>query len=160
MSEENLKVVRRYFGLAPEDPEEFSDGAADFWEPNGDYYPVRGFPEAVPCHGREEIVDFLKAFRVAWAEYSYEVMDAKEIGDDRVFVHGRARAKGRTSGAPQEGDVYHACWLRHGRFVRLEDHLTKRCAPRAWNWRRHRRAVEVELRQPLWTKRPASELAL
>jgi hypothetical protein len=27
-----------------------------------------------------------------------------------------------------EGDIYHCVWLRHGRFLRMEDHLTLRGA--------------------------------
>ena len=26
-----------------------------FWDPDADYYPVRKFPEARSCHGRDEI---------------------------------------------------------------------------------------------------------
>src|SRR6187200_1942359 len=37
------------------DPEQFAAWAVRFWEPDADYYPARKFPEATPCHGREEI---------------------------------------------------------------------------------------------------------
>jgi hypothetical protein len=52
----------------------------------------------------------------------------RAIGDDRVFVRGRIKAEGHTSGAKLEGDIYHCCWLRHGRFIRIEDHLTEKGA--------------------------------
>jgi hypothetical protein len=91
-----------------------------------DYYPVRGFPEARPCHGREEITGFLTEFCAAWEGYGYVLKDLRAIGDDRVFVHGRIKAEGRASGAKLEGDIYHCCWLRHGRFIRVEDHLTEK----------------------------------
>ena len=33
-----------------------SGGLIDaFWDPEGDYYPVRKFPESRPCHGIKEI---------------------------------------------------------------------------------------------------------
>jgi hypothetical protein len=32
--------------------------------------------------------------------------------------------EGGTSGAAVEGDVYSCFWLRHGRFIRVEDHMT------------------------------------
>ena len=54
--------------------------------------------------------------------------DMRAIGDDRVFVHARIEAEGRASGAKLEGDIYHCCWLRHGRFIRVEDHLTEKGA--------------------------------
>jgi hypothetical protein len=67
----------------------------EFWESDGDYYPVRKFPEARPCHGREEIAQFYTEYRATWA---------------------------------LEGELYHCFWLRHGRFIRVEDHLTAKGA--------------------------------
>ena len=32
------------------------------------------------------------------------------------------------SGTALEGDVFHCCRPRHGRFIRVEDHLTERGA--------------------------------
>jgi hypothetical protein len=70
MSEENVEIVRRYW--EGELPREQIPGLIDrFWESDGDYYPVRAFPEARPCHGREEIVAFLTEFRAAWEGYGY-----------------------------------------------------------------------------------------
>jgi SnoaL-like domain len=129
MSEENVEVVRRYLekGLESVSPEQLPAWVAGFWESDGDYYPVRGFPEARPCHGREEIADFFVGLRDPW-NYQAAVKDARAIGDDRVLVHTHVRAEGGTSGAAVEGDVYSCFWLRHGRFIRVEDHLTAKGA--------------------------------
>ena len=96
MSGDNVEVVRRYLekGLKSVSPEELPTWVVGFWESDGDYYPVRGFPEARPCHGREEIVSFLTQFRAAWEGYGFVVKNATGIGDDRVFVHGRIEAEG------------------------------------------------------------------
>jgi ketosteroid isomerase-like protein len=128
MSQENVEIVRRYFAELPEAAELLATMAAEFWESNGDYYPVRKFPEARPCHGREEIARFLADYRAAWERYRYVIKDARAIGDDRVLVHAHISAEGRTSGVALEGDLYHCCWLRHGRFIRVEDHLTAKGA--------------------------------
>jgi hypothetical protein len=126
MSQKNVEIVRRYFeGQGRHEPSEW---VAEFWDSNGDYYPAPKLPEARPCHGREEIVRFSTEFRVAWKGVQYTVKDARAIGDDRAFVHRRLSAKGRNSGMPLEGDVYHCCWLRHARFIRVEDHLTEKGA--------------------------------
>jgi len=123
MSEENVEIARRYWeGL--QDLEQIPQWIVRFWEPDGDYYPVRAFPEARPCHGHEQIIAFLTDFREAWDRYAFEVKDAKGVGDVRVLVQIRLKAEGRASGAKLEGDVYHCCWLRHGRFIRVEDHLS------------------------------------
>jgi hypothetical protein len=126
MSQENVEIVRRYLQLDywKEDP----DWVRAFWEPDGDYYPVRKFPEARPCHGREEIAGFLTELLEAWQTYRYTGVDVRAIGADRVLAHGQLSVKGRASGAAVEGDLYQAFWLRHGRFIRVEDHLTLRGA--------------------------------
>src|SRR3954463_2050779 len=126
MSQENVEVVRRYvesLGLPGQ--------AAGFWESDGDYYPVRKFPGARPCHGREEIVGFLTEMREAWGRVRMMVEAATAFGDDRVLVHARLGTEGRASGLALEGDVYYCFWLRHGRFIRQEDHLTVERALRA-----------------------------
>jgi hypothetical protein len=129
MSGENVEIARRYMEEPPDRaPEEFPAWIARFWEPDGDYYPVRGFPEARPCHGREEIVRFLVEYLTAWEDYRYAVEDAIAVGDDRVLVHGRISARGRASGLALDGEIYHCFWLRHGGFIRVEDHLTARGA--------------------------------
>ena len=126
MSEENVEIVRRYIEEWNEAPE-LPAWVAGFWESDGDYYPARGFPEARPCHGHQEIAAFLAELRDPW-DQRIVVKDARAIGDDRVFVRARMWAEGRTSGATLEGELYYCCWLRHGRFIRQEDHLTEKGA--------------------------------
>jgi hypothetical protein len=130
MSQENVEIVRRYMEEPPAEAvplEGFVDWIRGFWESDGDYYPVRKFPEARPCHGREEIARFFTEYRAAW-HYRFLVKDVRGIGDDRVLVHGRISAEGTASGVALEGDIYHCFWLRHGRFIRVEDHLTAKGA--------------------------------
>jgi hypothetical protein len=138
MSQENVEIVRRYLegtGAPLEDVlgpaharERFGAWWAGFWESDGDYYPVRGFPDPRPRHGREDIIDFLTEYLAAYERYRYVVEEARAIGDDRVFAHGHVWAEGRASRAVVGGDLYHCFWLRHGRFIRVEDHLTARGA--------------------------------
>jgi hypothetical protein len=135
LSQENVKIVRRYL-KAPEavPPEQFPAWIARFWESDGDYYPVPGFSEARPCHGREEIVGFLAGLedivgfldglREPW-EFRMELQDARAIGDDRVYAHGHVWAAGRKSGVSLDGHLHYCFWLRHGRFVRAEEHLSE-----------------------------------
>jgi ketosteroid isomerase-like protein len=127
MSHDNVEIVRRYLEATEEGKRGVDAIEAvvdEFWEPDGDYYPIRAFPESTPCHGREEIVRFFTALYPAWEDYRYVVKDARAVGDDRALVRGAIRAEGRASGVALEGDAYHCFWLRHGRFIRVEDHLT------------------------------------
>ncbi len=130
MSQENVETVRRFLEELPPEGQPLEQNLAwitGFWESDGDYYPVRKFPEARPCHGREEIARFFTEYRAAW-HYRYVIEDARAIADDRVLVRGRISAEGTASGLALEGDIYQCFWLRHGRFIRVEDHLTAKGA--------------------------------
>ena len=128
MSRENVEVVRRMMDSLRD---RASERIADFWDPDGDYYPVRKFPESRPCHGPDEIQSFMAEYESAWQNYEFIVKEARPVGDDRVFLHGYIRAEGRESGVALEGDIYQCFWLRHGRLFRQEDHPTKKGALRA-----------------------------
>jgi hypothetical protein len=97
MSEENVETVRRYYEEWPE-ASELPEWVAGFWESNGDYYPVRGFPEARPCHGREEIAAFLAS--------------CVSLG----ITESRSRTRGRL--AMIASSFMHGCGQRGARAVR------------------------------------------
>jgi hypothetical protein len=135
MPPDNVDVVRRYLEGTDAPGEDGSPWVEpretlrawfeQFWDPNGDYYPVGKFPEAQPCHGLDEILDFISQYLGTWERYRIVVKDLRPIGDDRVLAHAHLHTEGSGSGVALEGDVYHCCWLRHGRFIRVEDHLTR-----------------------------------
>ncbi len=134
MSQENVEIVWRYveaLNSAELAPSDWSRFAADFFDPDADYYPVQKFPEARPCHGVEEFARFLADYRDAWDRYEVAVKELIPVGDDRVLVDLAIRAEGRESGVKLDGDLYQCVWLRHGRFFRWEDHLTLKGALRA-----------------------------
>jgi ketosteroid isomerase-like protein len=125
VSRENVEVVRRFLeALARTESEDMPQLVATVWEPDGDYYPVRKFPEAQPCHGREEIARFFAAYGAVWDRFDLAINALTAVSDDRVLAHTTLSAEGRESGLKLEGDVYYCFWLRHGRCFRLEDHLT------------------------------------
>jgi hypothetical protein len=125
MSQENVEVVLRLMEIMRDTG---SERVADFWDPDGDYYPVRKFPESRPRHGPDDIQSFVAEYESAWESYEFNVKEAHAVGDDRVFLHGYIRAEGRESGVALEGDLYQCFWLRHGKLFRQEDHLTKKGA--------------------------------
>ena len=130
MSQENVEVVRRWLTAMNGGPQAAGESLPEFCEADVDYYPVRKFPEARPCHGLEELSEFVNRYLDALlAEWAIE--DMIEVGDDRVFVHETMRTEGRGSGVKLEGDLYQCFWLRHGRIFRIEDHLTLSGALRA-----------------------------
>jgi ketosteroid isomerase-like protein len=129
MSEANVRIVRRWL-KSQTGPKEARANVVEFWDADGDYYPVRKFPEAHPCHGREEIAEFVARFFEAWS-VDYEIQQIFEVGDDRVLACATLHTSGRSSQMKLEGDLYFCVWLRHGRFFRVEDHLTLPGALRA-----------------------------
>jgi ketosteroid isomerase-like protein len=102
VSAENVEVVRRLMDTMRD---RASEHIADFWEPDGDYYPVRKFPESRPCHGAEEIRSFMAEYESAWENCEFVVKERQPVGDYRVFLHGYIRAEGRECGAAHEGDL-------------------------------------------------------
>jgi ketosteroid isomerase-like protein len=127
--QENVDVVRRWLAAMSGSPEEIRAAIDEFWDADADYYPVRKFPEARPCHGLEEVARFFSSqFEDAFSRWNWEVSSVIAAGDDRVLASTNLRAQGRGSGIDLEGDLYYCYWLRHGRFFRVEDHLTVRGA--------------------------------
>jgi ketosteroid isomerase-like protein len=124
MSQENVEIVRRWFAALSAGPEHVPAAVAEMWDADCDFYPVRKWPEARPCHGREEVSRFLTGTLDAFSRIEFAVQDLIEVGEDRVLVRANLRTEGRGSGMNLTGDVHHCHWLRHGRFFRVEDHLT------------------------------------
>jgi hypothetical protein len=79
-------------------PEDARTSAADFWDADADYYPVRKFPEAQPCHGRDEVMQFRAGYVEAWSGYDYALQDLFEVGDDRVLVCATLRPRAGEAG--------------------------------------------------------------
>jgi hypothetical protein len=120
----NEDRVRRWVQPLGTTLEEVQAAVEEFCEPDVDYYPVAKWPEARPCHGREEFSQFLTRFREAWLRYEWAIDELIPVGNDRVLACLNLRAEGRESGMNLEGNLYQCIWLRHERFFRIEDHLT------------------------------------
>jgi ketosteroid isomerase-like protein len=128
MPGEKEDLVRRANASMSASPEDIRTTAGEFWDADADYYPARKFPEAQPCHGLKEITDSLVRFREMWSRFEWTVHEVIEVGDERALSRMTLNAEGRESGAELEGDVYESYWFRHGRLLRVEDHLTLRGA--------------------------------
>ena len=131
MAADNAELARRWFAAMADGPETAVAAVAEQWDVDADYYPVRKFPEARPCHGRAEVAQFVGPFLETWSTSEWAIRELTEVGDDRLLVCVDLRAVGRESGMGLEGELYTCMWLRHGRFFRVEDHLTLAGARRA-----------------------------
>src|SRR3954468_17539274 len=110
MSADNERIVRHYMEdvLGVEavirDPALVRRRLAAYWDPEGDYYPVRKFPEARPCHSLDEITSFFTEFLGAWQNYDFELLEVRAIDDQRVLARGAMSAQGRESGLDVKGE--------------------------------------------------------
>jgi hypothetical protein len=124
MSRENAEAVRCALERFPQDPDQLRAWLPDFWEPDADYYPVRKWPESRPCHGIEEIERFMARFIAAWDHWEMEALEVTAVGTTCVLARESVVAEGRGSGLALNGDLYQCSWMRRGRYLRVEDHLT------------------------------------
>jgi hypothetical protein len=124
MSQENVEVVRRWQAAMNAIPGDTTAAMSDFWDAEADYYPVRKWPEARPCHGREAVSQFMSRFAEAFSRLEMATRWLVPVGDDRVLACAELRTEGRGSGINLGGEVYTSYWLRHGRMLRVEDHVT------------------------------------
>jgi hypothetical protein len=128
MSQENLDVVRRWIAATSAGPQGARAAIAELWDADAEYYPARKFPEAQPCHGAGEVSQFFSRWLETWSRLDWTVRDLLDMGDDRVLACLTMHAEGRGSGMKLEADLYLCAWLRRGRLIRQEDHLTLRGA--------------------------------
>ena len=125
MSQENVEVVRRWHAaMRSTDPGRIPNVVAELWDADADYYPVRKWPEARPCHGQEAVAEFMFGGSEALSRMESRVLWLIPLDDCRVLGCGELRWEGRGSGISLEGTIYWSYWLRHGRLLRVEDHLT------------------------------------
>ena len=128
MTPQNAEIARRWCTAMEQGPEETRAALADFADPDFDFYPVGKYPDAQPCHGQEEFFQFLLRFWDSYSQSAWAIKKVIEVDDHRVLVLANLQAEGRASGMNLEGDVYICFWFRHGRFFRLENHVTLRGA--------------------------------
>ena len=126
MLHDNVDMVRRWveqFGNTA--PADIPSSVTANWDPTGDFYPARKFPDARPRHGRDEIAEFFVNYIDSWGRVDFVVNRIADVGDDRVFLHATINAEGHGTRMSLAGDIYGCVWLRNGRIFRWEDHLTE-----------------------------------
>jgi ketosteroid isomerase-like protein len=125
---ENVEIARQVFeafraGLARGDPGAVFDCgfvAADAeWVPAMD---VAGFQPVY--RGREGFVELMRAWTEAF-EWSIDLEDLLDLGDDRVVAFAHQRATGKASGASIERDMAMRFELENGQVIRVRNFLNR-----------------------------------
>ena len=130
MSEENVEVARQLAeavqrGVEDDDPEAIFDTGlfADDWQ----WVLQAPFEGKSVWTGRQEYVEFIRAWTGEFEDYSIQFERVIDAGDDRVVAIYHQRATGKGSGVPVE---WHGAWsLSCGMAARLERRTT-RATPR------------------------------
>jgi len=117
----NVEAVRAFFQAWNTRD---TDAVVELLDADVDYFPSRKLPEARPCHGPPEVLQFIARYLDAYSRHEWAIQEVTEVGDERILVRVTLRIEGRDSGVKLEGDLYHCFWLRDGRFFRVEDHMT------------------------------------
>jgi ketosteroid isomerase-like protein len=127
MSDKNVETVRRWVdGFAnATTPEAVQALVTELWDTDADYYPVQKFPDREARHGAEEIAAFMGSWRDAWGTLEFTATEIVAIDPVRLLVRTSVNAHGHETQAPVDGDLYFSIWLRNGRILRCEDHLTE-----------------------------------
>jgi hypothetical protein len=94
MSEKNVERVRDYLeGYGRRNPEE-AEWVEEYWDPEGDFYPVRKFPESRPRHSKEEISRLAADWRAGWDRLESRSGRSSRSATIASWRRSRSRARG------------------------------------------------------------------
>jgi ketosteroid isomerase-like protein len=107
------------------DPETL-DAVFDSFHPDIELHEDPRFPEAAETyHGREAARDYFTQFTESFDEFSFEVEEYVDLGEDKALVLFRIRMRGKESGATVDAKPGWIFTIRDGKTVRIEAHLDR-----------------------------------
>src|SRR5918995_3432175 len=133
MSQENVELVRRWYAWIAgwfdanphEDWERIDEAFRNYLDEQFEARLAPEYPEGEQVfRGREGVIQMLKMFRDAWAEFRFEPERFLDAGD-RVVVFVRVVAKGGASGIPIELKTAHVGIVREGRLTSARFYLDR-----------------------------------
>jgi ketosteroid isomerase-like protein len=113
MSQENLEIVRDFFG----DQSRFFDVLDE--EVELDIRPMTPGYQGV-IHGKDAVVAFWRDYSDAWDELAFEPIEIREAGEDQVVVVADMSGRGKGSGASFERRSGTIFTLRAGSVVKMK----------------------------------------
>jgi ketosteroid isomerase-like protein len=150
MSEEAVEVLRRAF----EDASRVTDPSGrrvdvldpktrevvfDFFDPEIEMREDPRFPEAGVFQGVEAVRRYFDQFTENFDEFTLEVEDLIDLGEDSVLMLFRLRTRGKGSGAKAEARPGWIYTIRNGKAVRIEAYFDRSEALAAAGLRDHSR---------------------
>jgi ketosteroid isomerase-like protein len=83
---------------------------------------VTQFPDQADVrdyHGHDGLMQVMTEWISSWDDWSIEILRMRDVGD-LVFVSARQRGRGKSSGAPVEGEVTLVFTVRQGKIGRWQ----------------------------------------
>ena len=130
MSQENVEIVRRFYGPAAEGKAAMLAAMPrllEFCHPDIEWFDDPARADGRTYRGREGVRKALERWLDAFEEYTFTVERYVDCGDD-VLVVGVEQGRGAVSGAPVRSTNHELVTLREGMIVRFREFYDERAA--------------------------------
>ena len=135
------ELALREAGLTPDSNENvvrlaFSELGTDltesqYWDPEVEMVNAAGWVIEAAYHGPEGVMRWWEELDDAIADFRFGLLSVRELDDERVMTTQRTMGRFRETGIPFDVEWASIQWVRDGRIVRAEGHLSERRALRA-----------------------------
>jgi ketosteroid isomerase-like protein len=126
MPGENLEIVRQGF-------EELRSGEYEggVWDPAVEVTNAAGWAIETVYHGHSGLRRWWKDLAEAFEDFDLELEEVLEVDEERVLTTQRFVGRFRATEIPFDGPWASILWIRDGKVIRAEGHMSKRRAMRA-----------------------------
>jgi ketosteroid isomerase-like protein len=97
----------------------------DFFHPDIELHEDPSFPEAGVYRGKEAVARYFTQFTESFDEFTVEVEDSVDLGEDRVLMLFLLRTRGKESGATVEAHPGWIFTIREGKAAQIEAYLDR-----------------------------------
>jgi ketosteroid isomerase-like protein len=122
----NLEIVRRAFAEMGAD-----DYRETVWDPEVQIENAAGWVIETVYHGHEGLRRWWDDLAEAFGDFGVVLEDAQELDDERVLTTQRFVGRFRATEIPFDGRWASILWIRDGKVVRAQGHLSQGRAMRA-----------------------------
>jgi ketosteroid isomerase-like protein len=126
MTQENLEIVRRAFEEMGND-----DLRGGVWDPDVEIVNAEGWVIETTYRGHEGLRRWWEDLAEAFGDFRIVLEERLEVDEERVLTTQRFVGHFRATGLPFDGRWASILWIRDGKVVRAQGHLSKRRAMRA-----------------------------
>ena len=123
MSQENIEIVRRWFGSF-----ERGELPLDLTAEDVEIDNIKDFPVQGPYSGHEGVRRWWEDLAEAFESFRIELIDCAQVAEERVLTENRASGRFRGTGIPLDFRWASLISVRDGKVVRAVGHFSRRQA--------------------------------